>query len=107
MKTRILNPALRAALYRRAVACAWLTVCHEQNRHCGLTLERLEHAISSELEGFYVRQHGQVRGQEIACALLADLLAAGPLKSAPGLSFLGQVVMDELCGRLESTPVLH
>ena len=36
-----------------------------------------------------------------------DLLAAGPLKSAPCLSFLGQVVMDELCGRLKDAPVLH
>ena len=107
MKVRTLNPALRTALYRRAVACAWLTACHEQKRHCGLTLERLERAISSQFEDFYVRQHGRERGQEIACALLADLLVAGPLKSAPCLSFLGQVLMDELCGRLESTPVLH
>ncbi|HBJ0332518.1 TPA: DUF5375 family protein [Escherichia coli] len=31
MKTP-LPPVLRAALYRRAVACAWLTVCERQHR---------------------------------------------------------------------------
>ncbi|MBN7122630.1 hypothetical protein BSU01_13065 [Erwinia billingiae] len=107
MKERHLTPSLKAALYRRAVACAWLTLCHEQKRHTSLTLARLEHAIETELEGFYLRQHGRQRGQEIACALLADLMAAGPLKAAPCLSFLGQVVMDELCGRLKDVPVLH
>ncbi len=28
-----LPPVLRAALYRRAVACAWLTVCERQHRY--------------------------------------------------------------------------
>lgn len=107
MKNRTLSPELRAALSRRAVACAWLTVCHEQQRYPGLTLTRLEHVIETELEGFYLRQHGRLRGQEIACALLDDLLSTGPLKSAPRLSFLGQVVMDELCGRLTDASVLH
>lgn len=32
MKTP-LPPVLRAALYRRAVACAWLTVCERQHRY--------------------------------------------------------------------------
>ncbi len=27
-----LPPVLRAALYRRAVACAWLTLCARQHR---------------------------------------------------------------------------
>ncbi|WP_432535639.1 DUF5375 domain-containing protein [Pantoea eucalypti] len=107
MSTRTLSPELHSALSRRAVACAWLTVCREQKRYPGLTLARLEHAIETELEGFYLRQHGRQRGQEIACALLDDLLASGPLKSAPCLSFLGQVVMDELCGRLKDAPVLR
>ncbi|ARJ40983.1 hypothetical protein B1H58_02540 [Pantoea alhagi] len=107
MNTHTLSPDLRAALSRRAVACAWLSLCRRQQRYPMLTLTRLERAIENELEGFYLRQHGRVRGQEIACALLDDLLAAGPLKSAPSLSFLGQVVMDELSGRLESTPLLH
>ena len=26
------TPELRVALYRRAVACAWLTVCEHQHR---------------------------------------------------------------------------
>ncbi|GCJ14136.1 hypothetical protein BvCmsA139A_02861 [Escherichia coli] len=41
MKTP-LPPVLRAALYRRAVACAWLTVCERQHRYPHLTLESLE-----------------------------------------------------------------
>lgn len=41
MKTP-LPPVLRAALYRRAVACARLTVCERQHRYPHLTLESLE-----------------------------------------------------------------
>ncbi len=67
MKTP-LPPVLRAALYRRAVACAWLTVCERQHRYPHLTLESLEAAIAAELEGFYLRQHGEEKGRQIACA---------------------------------------
>ena len=48
-----LPPVLRAALYRRAVACAWLTLCERQHRYPHLTLDALESAIAAELEGFY------------------------------------------------------
>ncbi|WP_347290843.1 DUF5375 family protein [Kluyvera georgiana] len=99
--------ALRAALYRRAVACAWLTLSSEQERYSGLTLAELEDAIARELEGFYLRQHGQQRGQEIACALLSDLMESGPLKACPVLSLLGMTVMDELCSRHLNKPALH
>ena len=47
-----LPPVLRTALYRRAVACAWLTLCEHQCRYPNLTLHALENAISAELEGF-------------------------------------------------------
>ncbi|EFN8428079.1 hypothetical protein EBP82_21490 [Escherichia coli O113] len=43
----------------------------------------------------------------VACALLEDLMESGPLKVAPSLSFLGLVVMDELCARHIKAPVLH
>ncbi|WP_031601819.1 DUF5375 family protein, partial [Salmonella enterica] len=46
-------------------------------------------------------------GRQIACALLEDLMEAGPLKAAPSLSFLGLAVMDELCARHITSPVLH
>ncbi|EIU8191857.1 DUF5375 family protein, partial [Salmonella enterica subsp. enterica serovar Potsdam] len=36
-----------------------------------------------------------------------DLIEAGPLKAAPSLSFLGLTVMDELCARHITAPVLH
>lgn len=106
MKTT-LPAALRAALYRRAVACAWLSVCERQHRYAHLTLEALEFAIADELEGFYLRQHGEEKGRQIACALLEDLMEAGPLKAVPSLSFLGLAVMDELCARHITAPVLH
>jgi len=99
--------ALRAALYRRAVACAWLTLCSQQERYPRLTLDELEDAIARELEGFYLRQHGQQRGMEIACALLSDLMLSGPLKACPALSLLGMTVMDELCSRHLNKPALH
>lgn len=99
--------ALRTALYRRAVACAWLTLCERQHRYPSLTLDALENTIAAELEGFYLRQHGEEKGRQIACALLEDLMEAGPLMAAPSLSLLGLAVMDELCPRHVSAPVLH
>ena len=99
--------SLRAALYRRAVACAWLTLCERQHRYLALTLDALESTIAAELEGFYLRQHGEEKGRQIACALLEDLMESGPLKAAPSLSLLGLAVMDELCARHVSAPVLH
>lgn len=102
-----LPPVLHAALYRRAVACAWLTLCERQHRYPHLTLDALESTIAAELEGFYLRQHGEEKGRQIACALLEDLMEAGPLKAAPSLSFLGLAVMDELCARHITAPVLH
>ena len=102
-----LPPVLRAALYRRAVACAWLNLCARQHRYPRLTLDVLENAMTAELEGFYLRQHGEEKGRLIACALLEDLMEAGALKAAPSLSFLGIAVMDELCARHIQSPVLH
>ncbi|HEX4502966.1 MAG TPA: DUF5375 domain-containing protein [Scandinavium sp.] len=102
-----LTPVLRVALYRRAVACAWLTVCEHQHRYPLLTLDTLESAMTIELEGFYLRQHGEETGRQIACALLEDLMEAGPLKATPSLSFLGLVVMDELCARHITPPARH
>ena len=66
MKTP-LPPVLRAALYRRAVACARLTLCERQHRYPHLTLDALESAIAAELEGFYLRQHGGKRPSDCLC----------------------------------------
>ncbi len=107
MKSHSLPPVLRAALYRRAIACAWLDLCEHEHRNTHLTLDVLESAIADKLEGFYLRQHGEEKGRRIACALLEDLMEAGPLKAAPSLSFLGLAVMDELCARHITAPVLH
>ncbi|MFK3627091.1 DUF5375 family protein [Escherichia coli] len=49
MKSRTLPLSLRLALYRRAVACAWLSICHQHNRHLQPTLEALETAIARAL----------------------------------------------------------
>lgn len=107
MKSCESHLALRAALYRRAVACAWLTLSSQQEHYSGLTFAELEDAIARELEGFYLRQHGQQRGLEIACSLLSDLMESGPLKACPVLSLLGVTVMDELCSRHLIKPALH
>ena len=77
------------------------------HRHPHLSLDALESAIAAELEGFYLRQHGEEKGRQIACALLEDLMESGPLKAAPSLSFLGLAMMDELCARHITSPVLH
>ena len=98
MKTP-LTPVLRAALYRRAVACAWLTVCQQDKRYPQLTLATLEETIAGELEGFYLRQYGEEKGREIACELLGDLLQPDALVATPALSFFGLAVMDKLCAR--------
>ncbi|MEX5663193.1 DUF5375 family protein, partial [Klebsiella pneumoniae] len=57
MKTP-LPPVLRAALYRRAVACAWLTLCERQLRYPRVTLDALESAVAPDRGGVYLRQHG-------------------------------------------------
>ena len=49
-----LTARLTRSPYRRAVACAWLTVCERQHRYPHLTLESLEAAIAAELEGFFI-----------------------------------------------------
>ena len=58
--TTPLPSVLRAALYRRAVACAWLTLCARQHRYQAFTLDTLENAIATELEGFYLRLQQRV-----------------------------------------------
>ncbi|EFD5051925.1 hypothetical protein F1B88_21240 [Escherichia coli] len=85
----------------------WLTLCERQHRYQHLTLDALESAIAVGLEGFYLRQYGEEKGRLIACALLEDLMEAGPLKAVPSLSFLGLAVMDELCARHIKSLVLH
>ncbi len=105
MKAQSPNAALQLALIRRAVACAWLTACHGQQRYPRLTLVRLESYIEMEIENFYLRQYGIEHGQEIACAFLSDLLVKTPVNAIPCLSFLGNVVMDELSSRITPAPV--
>ena len=56
----------------------------------------------------YIHENPELSMQEYnTCALLEDLMEAGPLKAAPSLSFLGLAVMDELCARHIDTPVVH
>ena len=46
MKSHESHLVLRAALYRRAVACAWLTLSSQQECYSGLMLAELEDAIA-------------------------------------------------------------
>ncbi|MBC0382678.1 DUF5375 family protein [Escherichia coli] len=62
MKTP-LPPVLRAALYRRAVACAWLTVCERQHRYPGIPDQFLSHFVS---QSQYLRAHSVPAGTPVA-----------------------------------------
>ncbi len=87
MKTP-LPPVLRqpSPSTRRAVACAWLTVCERQHRYPDLTLEESPR-WPSPAASFYLRQHGEEKGRQIACALLEDLMESGPEGRAVAVLF--------------------
>ena len=71
-----------------------------------LLFDALETSLNAA-KGAMQRGEIEEKGRQIACALLEDLMESGPLKVAPSLSFLGLVVMDELCARHIKAPVLH
>lgn len=57
--------ALRAALYRRAVACAWLALSNHQERYSGLTLAELEDAIAASWKGSICASMGSKEGWKL------------------------------------------
>ncbi|SUE86051.1 putative prophage protein [Salmonella enterica] len=83
-----LPPVLRAALYRRAVACAWLTLCERQHRYPQLTLDTLESAIAAELEDSTCASTARKKAARLPVHCWR-INGSRPLKAAPSLSFLG------------------
>ena len=91
MKTP-LPPVLRAALYRRAVACAWLTLCERQHRYPHLTLDALE-APSPPSWRLYLRQHGEEK-RPPDCLCAAGRFDAGRAAESRPVAVLPQARRD-------------
>lgn len=88
---------VRTAVFRRAVAQAYLDTCAFYRVSLGYTLDELQMAIAMNLEGHFVRQYGVDDGMDMACTMLSDMVQPDVLVSAPRLTALGQKLMDELC----------
>lgn len=107
MKINTASLSLKSALYRRIVACAWIELCLQRGQNSSFTLDSLENAIAQDIEAFYIREHGCHQGQELACALLYDLIKNETADSLPKLSALGEQVMFQLTQIHSTTHVLH
>ena len=87
---------VRTAVYRRALAQGYLNACRTQGIRVSATLDELQMTIALELEGFYVRRHGEDAGMEMACTMLGDMIEPDLLTAPPRLTRLGVTMMDEL-----------
>ncbi|MDU5488249.1 MAG: DUF5375 family protein [Serratia liquefaciens] len=95
---------VRTAVYRRALAHAYLDTCAFYRVNPGYTLDELQMAIAMDIEGYFVRQHGAEVGMGMACTMLSDMVQPDILVAPPRLTTLGQKMMDELCcGRMAVT----
>lgn len=95
---------VRTAVYRRALAHAYLDTCAFYRVTPGYTLDELQMAIAMDIEGYFVRQHGPEVGMDMACTMLSDMVQPDILAAPPRLTTLGQKMMDELCcGRMAVT----
>ncbi|HGM4680827.1 DUF5375 domain-containing protein [Serratia marcescens] len=83
---------VRTAVFRRAVAQAYLDTCAFYRVSLGYTLDELQMTIALRLEGHFVRQYGAEDGMDMACTMLSDMVQPDVLVAA-----LGQKMMDELC----------
>ncbi|MGP3227878.1 DUF5375 family protein [Serratia nevei] len=66
---------VRTALFRRAVAEAYLAACAAQGMTLPHTLDSLQMLIASNIEALFVKLHGVDKGMAIACSLLGDMVA--------------------------------
>ncbi|CVH26830.1 Uncharacterised protein [Serratia marcescens] len=87
---------VRTAVFRRAVAQAYLDTCAFYRVSLGYTLDELQMTIALRLEGHFVRQYGAEDGMDMACTMLSDMVQPDVLVAAPRLTALGQKMMDEL-----------
>lgn len=102
---------VRTALFRRAVAEAYLAACAAQGMALPHTLDSLQMLIASDIEALFVKLHGVDEGMAIACSLLGDMVAPDILLAAPQLTSQGCNIMAELCGVAVTSghpaPTLH
>ncbi|MCU7062661.1 DUF5375 domain-containing protein [Serratia ureilytica] len=102
---------VRTALFRRAVAEAYLAACAAQGMTLPHTLDSLQMLIASDIEALFVKLHGVDEGMAIACSLLGDMVAPDILLAAPQLTSQGCNIMAELCGVAVTSshpaPTLH
>ncbi|WP_145484209.1 DUF5375 family protein, partial [Yersinia aldovae] len=88
---------VRTAVYRRALAHAYLDTCVSHGVSLGYSLDELQMTIAMDIEGYFVRQHGPEAGMDMACTMLSDMVQPDILLAPPRLTVLGQKTMDELC----------
>ncbi|QII36611.1 DUF5375 domain-containing protein [Rouxiella badensis] len=93
------------AVYRRAVAQAYLDTCATYGVSVGYTLDELQMTIAMNLEGYYVTRHGAEEGMGMACTMLGDMVSPDILVAKPRLTQLGETMMDELCRDRLSAPL--
>ncbi|MBB1582559.1 MULTISPECIES: DUF5375 family protein [Serratia] len=102
---------VRTALFRRAVAEAYLAACAVQGVALSHSLDSLQKLIASDIEALFVKMHGIDEGMEIACSLLGEMVAPNILLAAPQLTAQGCNIMAELCGVAVTSshpaPTLH
>lgn len=102
---------VRTALFRRAVAEAYLAACAVQGVALSHSLDSLQKLIASDIEALFVKMHGIDEGMEIACSLLGEMVAPNILLAAPQLTVQGCNIMVELCGVAVTSshpaPTLH
>ncbi|HFI5326074.1 TPA: DUF5375 family protein [Serratia liquefaciens] len=102
---------VRTALFRRAVAEAYLAACAAQGMTLPHSLDDLQRLIASDIEALFVKLHGIDEGMEIACSLLGEMVAPNILLAAPQLTVQGCNIMAELCGVAVTSshpaPTLH
>ena len=92
------------AVYRRAVAQAYLDACANSGVSVGYTLDELQMTIAREVEAYYVTRHGVEEGMGMACTMLGDMVLPDILVAKPRLTRLGETLMDELCRDKMSAP---
>ncbi|VXD08833.1 conserved hypothetical protein [Enterobacterales bacterium 8AC] len=102
---------VRTALFRRAVAEAYIAACSAQGKTLDCTLDGVQMQIAKEMEAVFVKLHGIDEGMEIACSLLGDMVAPDILLAAPRLTIQGCNIMGEMFGvkvtPSTSSPTVH
>ncbi|CQH63922.1 DUF5375 family protein [Yersinia enterocolitica] len=88
---------VRTALYRRAVAQAYLDTCVSYGVALTMNIDELQMVIAENVEVYFMTRHGPESGMEAACCMLEDMVLPDILSVAPRLTLLGETMMDELC----------